>query len=314
MNGYVARHFRLATAATMVLIWTMSIAAVQADDPNAVRDGTGLLAATWDSATRCLTAHNPKARPDVAEGTVQTTIKVSGSVEVLDFNDLIAVATTRATALWAFDQDGEAVLFDADAVVRPDGNVWVLGDRPKTFCVELPLDFDQPYVASLSELAFTVEALYGQPFTTIDVPIEVSQAWIEIVPRYRIQITKTDQLDDHCFIAVTEEVLDVSGSANGPFDPNAHYWDETADWYHTSKVVNFDVISHAEIVDLEGRPVRSAHSYQGSSREGMLTQTREFTLNDCASLEELRIRYTIAMDPYEATILLTLTDIPVPGL
>ncbi len=302
--------------AAIVVICVGAVSTTRADDPNALRDGMGLLTASWDSATRCITAYNPGARADLPEGTALTTIKVSGGVGVVDFNDLIAVATTHATALWALDGDGKAVLFDPNAVVRPSGNAWVLGDRPRTFCVELPLDLDQPYVASLSELAFTVDALYGDPFVTIDVPIEASEEWIELAPRYRIQITDVTHADDTCRFTVKEEILEVYSHVSWPFDPNEDHWDETATASDVSrKVADFDVIDHVRILDTEGTPVLPGglvRSWRLSG--GMVTGTRTFTLYECASTEDLRIRYTIAMAPYEVPILLTLTDIPIPGL
>ncbi len=318
MSICASRLFPRMTAIAIVLIGTVTASTLWADDPNELRDGTGLITASWESATRNITTYNPSVRPDLPEGTALTTLKVSGSVEVLDFNDLIAVSTTHATALWAFDQDGDAVLFDPNAVVRPAGNAWVLGDRPKTFGVELPLDLDQPYVASLSELAFTVDALYGQPFATIDVPIEVSEDWIELVPRYRIRITDVNQSGGFCWFTIDEEITDVHSHMGCRFDPNFSGWDETTPRSPRGgirRVTDYDFIDNVQVVDVQGNRV-SVQGFHSASHptDSTVTGLRQYTLYNCESLDAVRVRYTIAMDPYEVPILLTLTDIPIPGL
>lgn len=116
----------------------------------------------------------------------------------LDTNDLIAVATTNANAIQAFDYDDNDVLFDPNAPVPSLARTWELGEQPKAFAVELPLDPNQTFPQSLSELDFTVDGLYGQPFTTVDLPLEATEDWIDLAPNYRLRIEEVNLLDGVC--------------------------------------------------------------------------------------------------------------------
>ncbi len=307
-------------ALVIVLVGLATSQAASAADPNmndALWDSSVLFAASWASATRSLTAYNPVERPDKDPEAFKTVLAVSGTVYILDTNDLIAVTTGNTRALQAFDQDGNDVRFDPNAPALPLGRTWTLGDQPQTFSVELHLDPEQPYVASLSELHFMIDALYGQPFATVDIPWETTEDWVELVPRYRIHIEEADSTDGTCHLLVREEIADVYRRAGDSFDPNDGPWEEIPFYGHPPRDFGeLDVISNVDIVDAKGNPVDGGGPRSMSSRlgNGMATVTREFTLYHPLGAEDLRIRYTIAIDVYEMPIPLTLTEIPVPGL
>ena len=316
MNAYPAWHFVRIVSTVMILAGLPAVGAAQASDPNALWEASDLFVASWESATLAITVYNPIERPDIDPLTRTHVITVAGNVHILDTNDLIAVSTTHATALQAFDQDGTEVRFDPNAPEKSPGRTWILGDKPKAFSVELHLDPNQAVPTSLSELDFTVEALYGQPFTTIDIPLEVTEEWIELVPRYRIHVEEVNVVDDACHIIIREEITDVHAGSSRSFDPNGHPWEEMSCFGDVLyKFSEFDVVSNAKIVDTDGHPVRGGNRGSSSSgRDGMRTGTRTFTFYNCSDTEDFRIRYTIAMDLYEMPIPLMLTDISVPGM
>jgi hypothetical protein len=175
-------------------------------------------------------------------------------------------------------------------------------------------------------LGLTVDALYGRPFVTTEIPIEASDDWIELLPRYRIRNTGIEQDDNVCRFTLQEEVRDVNRYIDHPLDPNAGDWDETAPaswhdfarpwWGDSGKPTDFDVITNIRIVNTQGQVVANTLVSYGSWElgAGMLKITRSFVVFDCAATGDLRLHFTIAMDPYEVPILLTLTDIAIPGL
>jgi len=316
MNAHTAQHFVLTMAVLAILAGQPVIQTVRADDPNALWDTSALVDASWDSATRSITAYNPAEHPDLAPGTTRTAISVSGWVSVLDANDLIAVTTDHAAAFQAFDHDGNEVLFDPNAVTPSPVRTWFLDDRAQVFSVELHLDPNQAYVASLSELTLTIEGLYGQPFTTIDLSVETTEDWVELVPRYRIHVEEVNAVDDTCHIVIREEITDVHSRSSRSFTPSDGIWGEEIASHRdpVRKFSDVDVIVHVGVVDADGNPVDGRRSTSSRGSNGVFTGTREFTFDNCPDTEGLRIRYTIAMDLYEMLIPLTLTEISIPGL
>jgi hypothetical protein len=208
------------------------------------------------------------------------------------------------------------VFFDLNIPEPNLGRTWMLGEKPKPFSVELNLDPDQTYPTILSELDFTVDALYGQPFATIDLPVEVTEDWIELAPCYRIRVDEVSMVDNVCHIVVKGEVTDVSGSGSYPFDPNIP-WDEHVSPRGTVyRLSDLDIISRTELVDTGETPSWSggSNSHSNRSADGGRDLSWNFTLHNCTGTENLLLHYTIAMDPYEIPIPLTLTEIAVPGL
>lgn len=187
---------------------------------------------------------------------------------------------------------------------------------PKAFSIELHLDPNQAVPTSLSELDFTVEALYGQPFTTIDIPVEITEEWIELVPRYRVRVAEVNSVDDVCHIIVKGEVTDVHSSGSYSFDPNDGPWEERGCYGDVLRFSDLDVISRGEIIDAGEAPSWSGGTISHSSRsaDGGRDLTWEFTLHNCTGTENLLIHCTTAMAPYEMPIPLVLTDISVPGM
>ena len=300
-------------ALRLCLIVTTLAACAWADDPNVPLEPSTAFVADWDSVTLAITGRNP-----IDALARREAITVSGSIYVLDSNDLIAISMTNTAPLWAFDQDGHEVLFDPNAVVAEPARTWELGDQPQAFSVTLTLDPNQPRPASLAELDFTVEALYGRPFRTVAFPAEVTDDWIELTPEFRVRITDANVAGDRCTVVIEEEItLDMHGMGRRSFDPNRGPWVEEP-WPDGSvdKLSDLDFLTDVYLCDVDGNPVgnggSSSRTHSGLAT-GVTTGTRKLTRYDCPSLEGVYVYYTFALDLYETPIHLRLSDIPVPG-
>jgi hypothetical protein len=304
-------------AAVALAMSLTALGIAQADDPNALADPPALFAADWDTASLAVTIYNPAADPNGKGPARKDVVTVTGTVYPPDVNDLVAFSATHAAALQAFDQDGREVLFDPDAVVLQPGRRWWLDDRPVAYAVELYLDPNQTVPTSLSQLDFTVQALYAQPFTTVVLPLEVSVEPIALLGNFQVRITDVNVVGAICSVAVEATMTDISGTADRPFDPEEGYWDEhVSPRGHVFIVSDPDVIFRAAIVDSDGNHVRRGGSESHSTRSsgGVVVATTGFVIHDCLSTEGLYLRYRIAMYPYEVPILLTLQDVAIPGL
>lgn len=293
--------------AAVLMTALTTIGTAQTDDPNA------LFAADWDSATLAVTVF----RSDDATPAVKNVVSVTGNVYIPDVNDLVAVSGTHAAAVQAFDQDGAEVLFDPNVVEPEPGRTWWLGTEPLAYSVAMRLDPNQLIPTSLSELDFTVEAMYAESYITVDLPLEVTTEPIELLPNFHVSVTEVNVAGETCVVATVATITDVSGRSTRSFDPNDGPWEETI--LHSGRVItlsDLDVIYREAIVDADGNAdtrIRGT-SHASHSSGGVTTATARFTLRDCSDVEGLYLRYTIAMYPYEVPILLTVTDVAIPGL
>jgi len=233
-----------------------------------------------------------------------------------DANDLVAVSTTHAMALQAFDQDGLEVPFDPNAIVLELARRWWLGDEPRAYAVELHLDPNQAVPPLLSRLDFMVEALYAQPFATFELPLEVSAEPIVLLPNVQVRITEVSVANETCSVTTEATMTDISGTTDQTFEPEGGFWDEyVSPRGRVFSLSDTDVIFRAAIVDSEGNQVRRGGSERHATRSsgGVVVATTSFVINDCPSAEGLYLRYRIAMYPYEVPIFLTLEDVAIPG-
>jgi len=316
MNAHTRRHLIGTLIIVALLAGPPTVGTAQTEDPNTLWDASDLFAATWGSATLSVTTYNPSEHPDMAPQARKRVITVDGNVYPLDVNDLVALSTTHVTALRAFDQDAIEVLFDPNAVEQSPGRTWILGDKPSGFSLPIHLAPDQPCPSSLSELNFTVDALYGKPFVTLDLPVESTEEWIEAAPGFRVRVEEVNTVDDVCHIVVKGSITDVSGSGSYSFDPNAVWEEHVSRQGDVHKTSDLDVIYRVEIIDVGETPSWNGARKSGSSRsaEGGRELTYDYILRNCTGTENMLIRLNVVMYPYEIPIPLTLTEIPVPGL
>ena len=319
MNGPIVQHTLRAAICMFVAIHLVAgptLGPVALGSDAGLSDSSGIMVPSWKSVTLSLTTYNPTERPDQEPGKPEKVIAVSGQVHILDANDLIAVADANTAVLCAFDQDGQEVLFDPNAYPKDPNRAWMLGAAAKPFSTRMKLDPNQAAPSILSALDFTVDALYGQPFTFIDLPFAPTDDWMELFPGFRTLVEATSSQDGRCTCSIKEEIVGMGALSYRSFDPEDGVWEER--WPMSGlifKLSDHDLIYHVDIVDLEGKLVQSGGGRMSAHGGGGVIETsREITLSQCTDTTTLQIRYTIAVDPYEAQIPLTLAQIPVPGL
>jgi len=301
-HGPQSSILALAVATCVGILTTPGSA--QTDDPNA------LFAAGWHSASLAVTID----RPDGKSSAVKNVVSVAGHVYVPDANDLVAVSTTHAAAVHAFDQNGVEIHFDPEAVTLEPGRSWWLGRAPRLYRVELHLDPNQALPTALSRLDLTVEALYAESYMTVDLPLAVTEEPIELLPNCHVSITDVNVADEVCAVATKVVTANVFGSGTMSFDPNDGPWEETVIRDHVLRMSDLDVVFRATLVDGAGRTVPAAASHRTQSSDGVTTGTTRLEVRDCTGLDGLYLRYTVAMYPYDVPILLTLTNVAIPGL
>jgi len=311
-------NVRTTTWLLLSLVSIFAAATARADDPNLPAALSSAFAADWDAVTLTVTGYNPSGSPADAAPPREEVITVAGHVHVFDSNDLIAVSTTNTTPLWAFDQDGSDVVFDPNAVAIEPARTWDLGERAKPFRVSLTLDADQVRPTSLMQLDFTAEALYGRPFRTVAIPVEVTEDWIELAPDYRVHVTETRVVDETAYVTLAEEIaFRIASSASRSFDPNDGPWvDHVFRNGKVEPVSDYDYVARGYLGDIDGNEVGSGggfrHPHSGMST-GLTTGALELTVGHCPTLEGAYIHLTFALKLYATPIHLTLTDIPIPG-
>jgi hypothetical protein len=296
---------------------TSRVCMLPGDANEVLWDSTASLAPNWDSVAVTRITKNPAEYAENAPGERDVVITVAGRVEVLDANNLIALDARNSVPCQAIDAQGNGIMLRHSAAPFEPRHCWeVLNTSPRPFTLQLQLDPSQAVPAALSKVDFYVYGLYAQPLTTIEIPFEPMDDWMELWPGFRI-IIETAQLEDgQCKFTIKEEVTGLSNSDNllgrsyDLCDP-----DESS-WYRPEDALTaIDLFYSRDMIDALGMPTSHRGGNASSSSDssgGRTLRTESGRWEECSGIEF--IRYTVAVRPYRLVIPLTLVDVQVSGL
>ena len=105
----------------------------------------------------------------------------------------------------------------------------------------------------LSELEFTVSALYAQPLATFDIPFEPMTAPVELVPGFSVQIESASSEDGKCGFTIKEVFDGFDTWWHGTLDEDSSTCDEDFDRWRPD-LPDTDLTYKATMYRCDGQP------------------------------------------------------------
>jgi len=294
-------------------------------DPNQTWDPADHFAAVWESVSADLSAriYNP-ALPPVPWGTrPKRLLSMTALITVTDSNGLVGFSRTAA-GVHALDQNGHVI-----PVSQTDDDsgrlyYWFPSRMTKptpgigyTIWFDLDSAISQvPYPSLLRRIEWSVYALVTQTFRTVDVPFQVSNQWIELVPGLEILVGQTT-------LAAGKYEYRILGRCDPTkvsYVPGRPIHLAPADLPPEVIVTKIDVLdANGNSIAAQGQGTFSSTSGVGTiftSVPGAAYQgpggstTGSGTCPICGTAAT--IRYTLALKPYEKEVRFILENVPVP--
>ena len=234
----------------------------------------------------------------------ETTLKLSGTLTVLDSNNLVALDPEHAIPCQAFDEQGALIdLQNRLPVCEPSHHWVVLPTHP----VEFELVLRQIDSTRLSTVDALTYALYAQSLIQMDLPLEVTADWITLVPGFRVKIDQVDIAGGICEYTI-QESIDANGFSFGGLTENATP-QATNRGFHFFWA-DSDVVYARQFINNQGNLI-NVTTLSGSSRhsEGKSISTLQVRI----AQEDIGfVHYNIAIQPYSVLVPFTLENIPLP--
>ncbi len=155
------------------------------------------IAATWESVTAMSTLSNPAAP---GAGTIPArSLSLSVRVDVIDVNGLLGF-DSNAQGTLVLDEKPRVVYSKAVPskychfywplryTKKMVAGQWVSELQPYNFKVDMPIDPNRPYPASLSRGEWSMYALVNTQAKTVDVPFSVNADWLTLTPGVEIKV------------------------------------------------------------------------------------------------------------------------------
>lgn len=272
----------------------------------------------WDSVELESQIENPARNPE-ADSNGQRQLVIRAGVEMTDYENLIGI-DRFGMAVVATDQDGQEI-YRTDSPSRSRSyqatedalRLAAFTGRADEFSlsVGIPLEADQGYPSSLSRLEWSMNALIAETFTTVDIPFEASEEWVEVVPGLEIRVNEASATEGSYIYKI-----------QAVYDPNLVSYGTGGHWHLWSdEELPATLMMDMEMLNAACEPVRGPNTSGGfgggtsshSTDEGL----REATSNGygrCDACGDVAtIRFAFALDAYEVEARLVLEDVPVPG-
>jgi hypothetical protein len=301
-------------------------------DPNQTWDPAQHVAAVWESVSADLSAtiYNPALPPTQMSTRTRASrrLSMSGQITITDSNGLVGFCTT-ATAVRTVDQDGNVIpgvrtLNETGRLYMAPGTMTRPG-APDTkgvsaYVVSIGLDSASPVIAYpslLKKVEWSMYALVAGTFQTADVPLAVTNEWIELVPGLEVFVEQSAigrgeyqyRIKARCD---PKKVSYVPGSAihlsPGDLPPEV-------------------IVAKIDVLDAHGIsiPAQGIGSFSSTSAEAVFYTSTAGVLNkepggistgsgSCAVCgTATTIRYTLGLKSYEKEVRFTLENVPVPS-
>ncbi len=285
-------------------------------DPNETWDPVEHLTADWESIAVNMTSRirNPAfSRSAQVEGP-QWSLSMMGMVYLLTDNSGLVGWSWIPTSVLALDREGRAV---ASSTTNSQMVRWYTkpaSRRPgvraqNTISLNLPIDPNAAYPDLLGRVEWTMNVLLAEEVTTVEVPFQASEVWVELTPGMEILVERAI-VDEGMYqyrIKIRHEATRVDYLIGG----SIHLWGDDA--LPTAALVKMDVLNAAgeSIRDLGGGDFSSSSSSVQSGGQWTYTESGNGTCSACGTAAT--IRYTLACNMYEREVRFVLQDIPMPS-
>lgn len=274
----------------------------------------------WESVRLDSEIENPDRNPE-ADPKGLRQLAVQAGVELIDYENLIGIDRFERSVV-ALDQDGQEI-YRVDDPLRSrfyqateDAlRLAAFSGRSDEFnlSVSIPLEANQGYPSSLSRLDWSMNALIAETSTTVDIPFEVSEDWVEVVPGLEV-LVEVASATEGSYIYKIQAI----------YDPNLASYGTIGSWnFWPDQKLPAALMMDMEMLNAAGQSVRdltSSGSFGfGGGTSSRLTEEglREATSNGqgrCDACGDVAtIRFTFALDAYEVEAHLALENVPVPG-
>jgi hypothetical protein len=272
----------------------------------------------WESVELQSQIDNPARDPE-ADPNGQRQLSIRAGVEMVDYENLIGIDRFERGVV-ALDQDGQEI-YRVDDPLRSRSyqatedalRLAAFTGRADEFnlSVSIPLDANQGYPSSIGRLEWSVNALIAETFTTVDIPFEAGEEWVEVVPGLEVLVAEASATEGSYIYKI-----------QAIYDPNLASYGTGGHWHFWSdEELPAALMMDMEMLNAAGEPVRgpntSGGSGGGTSSHSTDEGLREATSNGygrCDACGDVAtIRLTFALDAYEVEAQLVLEDVPVPG-
>jgi hypothetical protein len=276
-----------------------------------VLDASARFAVHWDSLAVTRVTLNPLAGAEGARdpGIV---VSISGRIEGLDAPNLIGMDEQEGIVCRVTDEQGDDVTLRSNAYLFEPDHCWNLRKTPLyPFTLQMQLNLDQAVPTVLSQIDFYVYALFAQPLTVIDIPIGVTEDWVDVVPGLQVSVAIITLQDGTYQYTLSEKRHDLS-HVRGILKTDVQTCEPLglSHPFHMPDLAAVDLVYNRDIIDSNGNILSSAGpDFSSGGRSGSSTSSRMCSDSGCP----VCVRYTIGVKPYKLVVPLTLTDIPVSG-
>jgi hypothetical protein len=272
----------------------------------------------WESVDLQSRIENPARDPDADPNGLRE-LTVQAGAELIDYEDLIGIDRFGRSVV-AMDQDGQEIYRVDDPLISRSYQATedalrlaAFGERADeiNLSVSIPLEADQGYPSSLSRLDWSMNALVAETFTTVDIPFEASEEWVEVVPGLDVLVEVASATEGN-YIYKIKAIYDPNLASFGTLG-HWHFWFDEA--------LPATLMVDMEMLNAAGEPVRGPNTSGGfgggtsshSTEDGLREATSDGHGRCDACGDVATIRFTFALDAYEVEARLVLEDVPVPG-
>ena len=263
----------------------------------------------WESVQLTSTMNNPDEKSDVdnLESTQNLNVSINMHKAVCDglISDLTFIHPLTVTAMDDQDNTLESDTSSSGSRhyrLQTTSLPPLLADRPARLSITFPMDPNQGYPLTLKELEFSFCMLTAESFKYIEVPFQVFEQPIEILPGYFLTIEEaTSEGENYSFrmqFEVTEGAIKPSSSV----------------FVREDRSLPVYMDAGVTLLNAEGNDVHKSESgSRGTSGHGsgnISTVTGDGRCAGCGGIKTIQFKF--AVNPSEVELAYVLRDIPIP--
>ena len=287
-------------------------------DANAPWDLAEHFVPYWESVELEARLYNPARDPEADPNGLRQ-LTVQGGLELFDYENLIGIDRMERGVV-ALDQDGQEIYRTDDPFPGRSYQATEDALRLAAFTgsanefrlsVSMPLEANQGYPSSIGRLEWSLNALIAETFTTVDIPFEAGEDWVEVVPGLEVLVAQASATEGS-YIYKIQAIYDPNLASYGT-GGHWHFWSDE----ELPAVLMMDM----QMLNAAGQSVRDQGTSGGfgggtsshSTEEGLIEATSNGYGRCNACGDVTTIRYTFALEPYEQEARFVLENIPVPS-
>jgi len=258
-------------------------------------------------------------------------ISLSGRIAVPDPNGLIGLSK-YPTDIQAWDELGNPLESGSDdddkviyvpleyaATLWVPTMEWMLDAVPYDFSLALRLDPDSPFPTALSRVEWSMTVLLSDRFEVIDIPYAETEDWTELVPGLEMLVSQAYAAEGQ-YNYVLQSRFDPGRVVHRDYRDRGSWEDGGYPWTET-KAPELVVIA-IDVLDAQGHSVHYQGSDAGSATVGAYRElfaepavVARHGIGNCQACgQAASFRLTLAYEPYEQEVRLSLEDVAVPSL